>query len=389
MANTLTNIMPKILARGLKVLREQCILPRIVNTDYAAEAKQKGDTIDVPIPSEVAVIDVTPGPTPPTPGDATPTKVQITLDNWKQNDPIHLTDKEMVEIDKNAHYLPGQLEEAVKGLANAVNQSIWTEYYTVYGAVGTPGTVPFNSTDKLTNATAARRKLHEQLCPRDSRRAVLDFEAEEGFLNLAEVSDTSQVAGERGPKFEGEMGRKIGFDWYTDDHVPTHTAGTPGGTPLVDDPGSALELGDKQVTIDGLTATTGDYHKGDIITFAGHTQQYAIQADATADGTGEVTVTIEPGLVAVPADGEAVTLVASHVVNMAFHRDAFALAVRPLQQSTADLQLGSKIMTMQDPKTGLPLRLEVSRQHKQVVWEFDILWGTRCVRPAKAVRIMG
>lgn len=389
MANTLTNIMPKILARGLEVLREQCMMVQLVNTDYSNTAKQKGDTIDVPIPSEVEVVDVVPGTVPIAVEDSTPTKVQITLDNWKQNKPIHLTDKEMVEIDKNAHFLPGQLKEAVKGLANAVNQSLWTEYYTVYGAVGTAGTVPFDGTSKLTNATAARKLLHSQLCPRDMRRAVVDFDAEEGLLNLAEISDTSQVAGERGAKFEGEIGRKLGFDWYTDDHVPTHTAGTPGGTPVVNDPGPSLAVGDKTVPIDGLTATTGDYHKGDIITFAGHSQQYAVQALVTANASGEVDVSIEPGLVAVPADGAAVTLVASHVVNMAFHRDAFALAIRPLEGSTKGLELGSRIMTMQDPKSGIPLRLEVSRQHKQVVWEFDILWGVRCVRPAKAVRILG
>lgn len=46
-------------------------------------------------------------------------------------------------------------------------------------------------------------------------------------------------------------------------------------------------------------------------------------------------------------------------------------------------------MSMQDPQTGIVLRLEVSRQHKQIVWEFDILYGARLVRPELAVRILG
>ena len=33
MANALTGVMPKILARGLLALREQAILPRLVNAD--------------------------------------------------------------------------------------------------------------------------------------------------------------------------------------------------------------------------------------------------------------------------------------------------------------------------------------------------------------------
>ena len=41
MANTLTNIMDKILARGLMVLREAAVMPRLVNIDYANEAKER------------------------------------------------------------------------------------------------------------------------------------------------------------------------------------------------------------------------------------------------------------------------------------------------------------------------------------------------------------
>jgi hypothetical protein len=46
-------------------------------------------------------------------------------------------------------------------------------------------------------------------------------------------------------------------------------------------------------------------------------------------------------------------------------------------------------MSMTDPQTGITLRLEVSRQYKQVTWEFDILWGAKLVRPELATRIAG
>ena len=42
-----------------------------------------------------------------------------------------------------------------------------------------------------------------------------------------------------------------------------------------------------------------------------------------------------------------------------------------------------------DPQTGITLRLEVSRQYKQVVWEFDLLWGSKLIRPELATRIAG
>ena len=83
------------------------------------------------------------------------------------------------------------------------------------------------------------------------------------------------------------------------------------------------------------------------------------------------------------------TIAEDHVVNLAFHRDAFALAMRLLTAGTLDLSLGNQIVSMTDETTGLLLRLEVSRQYKQTVWEFDVLWGTKLVRPELACRIAG
>ena len=129
---------------------------------------------------------------------------------------------------------------------------------------------------------------------------------------------------------------------------------------------------------------------GDIITIAGDDQTYVLTAAATqASAATDVTLAFEPALKVALTGSEAITVKATHVVNLAFHRDAFALAMRPLMASVADYQLGSRFISMQDPVTGLVLRLEVSRQHKQTRWAFDVLWGTQLVRPALACRLAG
>lgn len=378
MANDLSNIMPKILARGLLALRELAVMPRLVNGDYSSEAAQFGDTIDVPIPSAIAVGDVTPSNTPPTAVDNTPTKVQISLNKWKKA-AFHLTDKQLIEVDRNAHFIPMETSEAVKAIANQVNSDIHAEYKGVYGYVGTAAVTPFATT--VAAATDARKTLNKQLAPRDNRRGVLNFDAEANALALAQFSDAEKV-GSSTVKIRGEIGEKYGIDWVADDGVTTHTAGT--GTGYLVNNGAGYAAGIKTVTTD---TGSGTVLAGDIITFAGHTQTYAVVSSV---GGGTVTsITFEPGLAVAVADNVAITLKATHVVNLAFHRDAIAFANRPLVSAVGELELGSKIMSMTDPQTGLSLRLEISRQYKQTVWELDMLYGAKLVRAALATRIAG
>lgn len=376
--NNLNAIIPKILSRGLLTLRGKLVMPRIVNGDYSSEAAKKGELINVPIPTAAAVTDVTPSNTKPALVDKTPESVDIPLDQWKMSS-FHLTDQDMLRIDMDAHFMPMSTLSAIDAIAENINGYIMGLYTQVPNWVGTAGSTPF-STDAAA-AIAARKKLSSLKAPATERRMVLDLDAEANALGLAQFADVSQV-GERNVKIEGEIGRKYGFDFFSDQQVPSHTTGA-AGTILTN---GIQAIGATSITVDGITGT--GIVAGDAFTIAGQSTQYTVTA-ATALGGGAQTLTISPKLSAQVADGIQLTFVASHAVNLAFHRDAFAFAMRPLAQTTQSMQMGSKILSLTDPATGITMRLEVTRVHKAVTWEFDVLYGGKLVRPELAVRVLG
>ena len=384
MANNPTAIMPKILARGLLALREQAILPRLVNADYGNDAARKGETIDVPLPSAISASDVTPDVTAPTPPPSATAVAQIPLNHWKKAG-FHLTDKELMEIDHNDSFRPMQMSEAVRALANAVNDSVHAEYTGIYGLVGAPGTTPFAG--DVGDATAARKLLNKQLAPRGDRRAVLDFDAEANALALPAFSDAEKV-GSAAVKIDGEIGRKFGIDWFADDGVRSHRAGSAADHSRFHLTLAAAAPAGAHAVVAASDSGAPSLVVGDILSFDGQAQTYVVTAASTLSGAGEA-VSIAPALGQAVDAGTPVRVAGDHIVNMAFHRDAFALAMRPLTAGTVDVALGNQILSMTDAQTGLSLRLEVARQYKQTVWEFDVLWGVKLVRPQLAVRIAG
>jgi hypothetical protein len=377
--NVLTEIITTLLAQALPVLRESAFMPLLINHKYEASAGEKFSTIDIPIASAIVAQDVAPGPTPPDNAGVTPTSVPIAVDTWKDAS-FFLSDKDMLQV--KAGVIPMQAAEAVKALANAVNASIWALYTKVYSITGVPGTTAFET--DLSEAVLARKKLNQQLAAKGERRIVLDSDAMGNALLLRAIQDQSWRQNESGI-IEGVVGRTLGFHWFEDEtSVPTHTTAA-AGTPLIDDAG-AVAVGVKTIHMDGFTTKPA---AGDIFTIAGDAQQYVVTGSTTLAGT-DSDVAFEPGLRVAIATGdgnEAVTFVASHVAQLAFHRDAFAIVSRPFVGADP-MNLGH-FDSIVDEESGLVLRLEISRQHKRNNFAFDILWGAGAPLPAYATRVAG
>jgi len=372
--NTLTQVIPQLLAQGLLALRQMAVMPRFVNRGYEALAGEKGSTIDITIPSAITAVAVQPSYVPPDDVGVIPTKVAMALDQWYEA-PFFLSDQDMLQAMNGI--IPMQASEAVKALGNNVDAAILALYKQVYGYAGLAGTVPFGS--DVSDFLNADQVLNDQLAPLDPRYVVINSRAKANAMGLRQFQDIS-YRGDNAGIIKGDIGEKFGAFWALDQNVPRHTAGTYTTGYTVN--GAALAAA-KTVNVSG--GALGTLVAGDIVDFAGNTQTYTI-----VSSTGASTVTnivFEPGLVVALSGSEAITKRASHRVNLAFHRDAFALASRPF--SGADPMGVGTYQSAVDPVSGLALRLEVSRQHKRTRFSYDILYGVKCVRPELACRIAG
>lgn len=382
MAIVTTNLLQTIAALGLQALREKIVMARIVNREYEKliTGAQKNGTVNVIIPSAVETTSVTPGHLPVAAGSNTPTAVPITLTEWKEA-AFAMDDKAIAQV--GAGIIPLQMGEAVKSLANTIDQFLWGKYKSFYGYAGTAGTTPF-STD-LSAYLEADKLANDQLMDSDSRFMLIDTAARANALGLPQFTDVSKSGTMEGA-VKGQMGEKLGALWLMTQNVPRHVT-VAAGTPLLDD-AAARAVGVKTLHMDGLTTAPG---AGDIFTIAGDEQTYVVMSSTALVGT-DTDVTFEPGLkVAIPAvDGnEVVTFKASHRVNLLCHRDAIAFAMAPLEETAMTASRRQNIAVAIDEESGLSLRLEISDQHKQTKWSFDALWGAAVPRPELGVRVAG
>jgi hypothetical protein len=380
-ANNLDEVMPKILAQGLKCLRQNAIMTRLVTRDYQGEAAQKGDVINIPLSSALTVSDVSPSVAYVTGEDAVPTKVQVTLDFWKRSG-FYMTDKDLKEA-MDGHVMR-QAEEAVKALSNAVDSFILGKHVGIYSAVGAAGSTPFNGS--LTDAKNARVKLNKQLAPQDGLVGVLNPDAE-GNLGIVPEVLSAEKRGDAQGIIKGVVGEKLGFKWYMDQNIASggYTPGTAWVTGYTVS-SISVAAGDTTLNITNTTAA-GSIKVGDIFTVGGSSQQYVVTVTATFSATVPMAISFKPALASAASAGVALTVIGTaYAANLAFHPNAFAWVSRPLGDIDG---LGNNISAMTDPISGITLRVEAQRQNKQTLVEFDILGGAALIRDALAVKILG
>jgi hypothetical protein len=399
MANTI--LTDEVIAKeALMLLDNNLVFAKGANRKYEKtfEGERKvGDTISIKLPSQYTVRS---GATASI-QDNVQDSVSLVVDSQKGID-VEFTSKELAMDLQD--FSKEVLAPQIARLANEIDKDGLALYKHVPNVV--QGTLA--NFDTYLTAGAI---LDENGCPMDDERSLIlaprsQLQAVNGFKGLFQSSEEISKQYKK-----GRMGIAAGFDWAPSQTVATHTVGALGGTPLVND---TLASGDSTVTTDGWTAAAANRLKqGDVITFAGCynvnpmtkqstgvLKQFVVTADVASDGSGNADIPISPAMIstgakqncsALPADNAAITVVGSastgYSANLAYHKDAFALAM-------VDLPL-PKGMDMaaraSSSKVGASIRFVRGYDitNDKFISRLDVLYGWKCVRPELACRIQG
>lgn len=364
--------------------RKTCVMPRLVDNRYdsALTPANKGEAVALYDIEPMVAGDITPGPYPVTNNTINPLQRSLAL-NYHQNVGFKVTAKDLDSIHQGV--APRSLQAAIHALAEAVDASIFAEVKKyAYQAVGTAGTTPYaSSIDILSDAS---RMLTTAKAPKTERCHVLNEFAMGNARKLTQFREADK-AGSQDTLNNGEVARAYGFDWYESNNVPIHTT-TGTGTYAID---AAASTGATSIVLDdGAGAEGAVLVPGDVITIAGSTQQYVVVSyTANLPTANEGTVAIFPALDQDVADGDAVTLVSGHRLNLVFHRDSIAFASRPYVNSPITGSVMQRLIP--DPETGLVLDLRIHDAWYQTNWSVSALWGCTVVpnKEGGIVRILG
>lgn len=403
MANTLLTI-DMITKASLRSLKNNSVMSKLVTTkfegEFAKDGYKGGDTVRVRKPVQYVVND---GPTLVN-QDAVETKVDFQV-NKDKHVGLEFTQKDLtLSIDE---FTKRFIDPAIIVLANQIDYDLCQLYKDVANSVGTPGSHVTTAENYLLGGAL----LSDSGAPNSPRNAVIGPMAQAKIVNgLSGLFNPSSKIGEQYKK--GSMGGEaLGFDWYMDQNIASHTQGQQGGTPLIN---GATATGASSIVTDGWTAAAANRLKqGDVITIAGvyavnpvnkqstgSLKQFVVTADAASDATGNATISISPSIYssasgglqnvdALPADNAAITVVgAASTVSkqqLLFHPDAFGLVMVELEKPGA----GAKGMAIKDPDSGLVLNYaeQYSISARKTVYRIDALYGVKALRPELACRL--
>ena len=367
MSNTLTPLVPFVVAGFQRVLRQTGAVLGSVNSSISADIAAQGQTVEIPKAAPGSPYTITPGPVPPALVNKTVSSGQLVMDQARA-ERFHVTGEDWKAMGaRGTDFRVASIDEAISSLVNEAaafvhgKAAIAASY-----AMGSAGENPFASdADVLADLAFF---LDTQKAPAMDRSLIMNPRTFRDLFKLDEFQRLNESP--EGVSFAaGTMRDLQGLSVGWDQGVASHTSGTGTGY-LVD---GALEAGD--TTLDVKTGS-GTILPGDVISFADGVYQYVVKS------FDDSTVTLYNELLEDVDDEVAITLVGG-ARNLSLHRDAIYWASRaPAEVPGGDM--ADEVQIVSDPVTGLGMRLASYPGYHARQFELSILYGAEVVRPELA-----
>jgi hypothetical protein len=368
---------PKVFANaGLKLLKNNLVMAKLCDSEGVDKEFKAGvgGTVYIKRPPEFIVRR---GATA-APQNVVEGEIAVNVNIQSGVDVQFTSQEETLNVDK---LLKSKvLSAAMTTIASDIDGELIKKTLEFSSWVGTPGT----QMTTVTPLFAAAQRLEEMGVPMDSVNGVLT--PSDGFGIANSLTGNAAQAGEvaRNALQKAKVPVIGSIEWYRSQTVPSLTTGTRVvGTTLVN--GAAQNVAytavkstmTQALICDGQVSKT--YRAGEVFTIAGvyavnprtkaaqtYLKQFTILADASSDGSGNVTLTISPAIIsdntspyqnvsAAPADNAALThlgaLSTTFQAGAAFHKTAIKLVSAKLI-----MPYSGEADYATDPDTGLTVR---------------------------------
>jgi hypothetical protein len=382
--NTLTDLAADIYVAAQNVGRELTGMIPAVSMNMGSEAAAKGDTVRASFAPSVSPSTLTPAMTIPEGTGQEIANKTMTLDTMETVE-IPWTGEGIRSVNNGAGYetiYGNQIAQAMRAHVNKIELALVTAARAAASrAYGDAGSTPFGTANDYTAATNVLKILKDNGAGSFDNQLVINTTSGANFLGKQSAVN---AAGTDALLRQGVLLDLAGMPVRESGQLGTHTAGT-ADSATTDDSGYAV--GATEITLD--SAGTGTILAGDVITFAGDTNQYVVTSgdDDVSDG-GTITIQ-EPGLrVAIEESETEITVVATHSDNLAFARSAVELAMRaPADPFGGDA--ASDMMVVQDPFSGLAFSVSVYKGRKKAMIAVDALYGVKAWQPEYVALLIG
>lgn len=386
-ANTLTALIPDIYAAMDVVSREMVGFIPSVGRAPGVERAAVGQAVRIPTSTVQTAVDIAPSMQVPQPPDNAFSTNNMAITKARAV-PFGFTGEEQKAMDNGGPgYLSAQgmiIAEALRTLTNEIERDLSVEAANnASRAIGTSGTYPF-ATDDLSPVAQLRRVLNENGAPLTGRSLVLDSIAASNMLTVKNLSRVNE-AGTQMTLRQGELLDVYNFSIHETGQGVSHVKGTAASATTN---ASGYGVGATVITL--ASAGTGTITQGDVITFAGDTNQYVVASGDTSVADGGTITLAGAGLrVAIPAAATAITVTNTYAAaGVAFTQDALWVAMRPPAiPKEGDLAVDRVLLT--DPRSGVTFEFCIYLGYKMVRYEVGLAWGVKATKPRHIALLKG